>query len=96
MEYYIWKSGAGRYPSLTIDSIDDLRQTCAHAFDGEIQTERKDVTYLQTVDNRSSRFKLFSMSLYLCSRSARLQRITWLPVFLLLTHCIFPTLKDRS
>ena len=36
------------------------------------------------------------MSLYLCSRSARLQRITWIPVFLLLTRCIFPTLKDSN
>ena len=42
--YYIWKSGAGRYPSLTIDSIDDFRQTYANAFVGEVQTERKDVT----------------------------------------------------
>ncbi len=42
--YYIWKSGAGRFPSLMLDSIDDFRQTSANAVDGEVRTERKDVT----------------------------------------------------
>ncbi len=42
--YYIWKSGAGRFPFLMPDSIDDFRQTSANAVDGEVRTERKDVT----------------------------------------------------
>jgi hypothetical protein len=36
------------------------------------------------------------MLLYLRSRSARSQRITRLPLFLLMLRCIFPTLKDAN
>ncbi len=42
--YYFWKSGAGRFPFLMPDSIDDFRQTSANAVDGEVRKERKDVT----------------------------------------------------
>ncbi len=42
--YYFWKSGAGRFPSLMPDSIDDFRQNSANAVDGEVRKERKDVT----------------------------------------------------
>ena len=42
--YYFWKSGAGRFPLLMPDSIDDFRQTSANAVDGEVRKERKDVT----------------------------------------------------
>jgi hypothetical protein len=42
--YYFRKSGAGRFPSLMLDSIDDFRQTNANAVDGEVRKKRKDVT----------------------------------------------------
>ena len=42
--YYFEKSGAGRFPPLMPDSIDDFRQTSANAVDGEVRKERKDVT----------------------------------------------------
>ena len=42
--YYFGKSGAGRFPPLMPDSIDDFRQTSANAVDGEVRKERKDVT----------------------------------------------------
>ncbi len=42
--YYFWKSGAGRFPSLMPDFIDDFRQTSANAVDGEVRKKRKDVT----------------------------------------------------
>ncbi len=42
--YYFEKSGAGRFPSLKPDSIDDFRQTSANAVDGEVRKKRKDVT----------------------------------------------------
>ncbi len=42
--YYFWKSGAGRFPPLMPDSIDNFRQTSANAVDGEVRKERKDLT----------------------------------------------------
>ena len=42
--YYFEKSGAGRFPPLMPDSIDDFRQISANAVDGEVRKERKDVT----------------------------------------------------
>ena len=63
--YYFWKSGAGRFPFLMPDSIDDFRQTSANAIDGEVRKERKDVTQSPTVDDHTLKIKLFSISLYL-------------------------------
>ena len=94
--YYFWKSGAGRFPFLMPDSIDDFRQTSANAVDGEVRKERKDVTQSPTVDDHTLKIKLFSISRYLCSRSVRSQRVTTLPVFLLVLRCIFPTLKNAN
>ena len=79
-----------------LDSIDDFRQTSANAFDGEVRMERKDVTYSPTVDDHTLKFKLFSISLYLRLRSVQSQRVTRLPVFLLMLRCIFATLKNAN
>ena len=94
--YYFWKSGAGRFPPLMLDSIDDFRQTSANAVDGEVRKERKDLTQSPTVDDHTLKIKLFSISLYLRSRSVRSQRVTQLPVFLVVLRCIFPTLKNAN